>query len=575
MNCEQAEDILSAYLDNHIDPPQRTEFEAHLAGCAECSATLAEYRRFDDMLRTAPRVAPAESLRASIFGSDEFAEILRSLDQDHDDAGRPTPAAGPGRRRATASWSRRGLQVAAVLALALGSALLVTQGLLHSSPSGRRSQPLTISGTGQQAPLAAGNRVVYLRDANLWSAPQNGPGIAQRLSPSGTQVAGWAVAPDGQTVAYIDAKTGEIHVIRADGQSDHVVGATAVAPQASGFWSSASGQAVRSGLAWSPNGEQIAYLAAGDEHSTTLRVMNADGTNDRAVDSTSGAMFGAPVWSADSLRVAYTLTAQGAQSVWSYNEDLQTSRRLAVQADPADANATATQIAWLPDTVHPALTWAAMDGQSVTGVFTQALLNDGAPARLTRPGVHSTTVSYRARGGGVWLVATPGSEVQAISPTTGTGAGTTLLDMISATTGNDIGTPVDGVISAVSMAPVGDMAAFVTSDGALILWSSGKPAVTITMGAHGTPVWSADGMQLAVPISEGVVTLRVSNDVAVQVARVGGASGESTLAWAPDAHTLAIGGVGGVTLVAADGSQQRVVDGQPAGGAALAWTLAR
>ncbi|MGH2485528.1 MAG: zf-HC2 domain-containing protein, partial [Ktedonobacterales bacterium] len=333
MNCEQAEDILSAYLDNNIDPPQRSEFEGHLAGCAECSATLAEYRRFDAMLRAEPRVAPADSLRARIFESDEFAGILRSLDHDdeHDDAGRPTPTVGSGRRRATASWSRRGLQIAAVLALTLGSALLVTQGLLHSSPSGRRSQPLTISGTGQQAPLAAGNRVVYLRDATLWSAPRNGPGIAQRLTPSGTRVAGWAVAPNGQTLAYIDARTGEIHVIRADGQSDQLVGAAAVAPTATGFWSSAAGLAVRGGLAWSPNGEQIAYLAASDEHSTTLRVMNADGTNDRAADSASGAMFGAPVWSADSLRVAYTFTSHGAQNLCAYNEDLQSTRLLAAR----------------------------------------------------------------------------------------------------------------------------------------------------------------------------------------------------------------------------------------------------
>lgn len=559
MNCEQAEDILSAYLDNHIDPPQRSEFEGHLAGCAACSASLAEYRRFDDMLRAEPRVAPADSLRASIFESDEFAEILRSLDHG-DDAGRPMPAAGPGRRRATASWSRRGLQIAAVFALALGSALLVTQGLLHSSPSGRRSQPLTISGTGQQAPLAAGNRVVYLRDANLWSAPQNGPGIAQRLTPSGTQVTGWAVTPNGQTLAYIDATTGEIHVIRADGQSDQLVGAAAVAPQASGFWSSAAGQAVRAGLVWSPNGEQIAYLAASDEHTTTLRVMNADGTNDRAVDSTSGAMFGAPVWSADSLRVAYTLSTQGAQSVWSYNEDLQATRQLAAQADPADASATATQIAWLPDTVHPTLTWAAVDGQSVTAVFTQALLHDGAPTRLTPVGARFSAASYTARGGGAWAVANADGSA---------------LDLLSATTGSDVTTPIGGAISALVWAPAGDVAAYVTSSGTLGLWTPGSAPVTLATGTHGAPVWSADGQRLAALLPQSVMVVHVSSGTAAQVARVGGEAGATSLAWAPDAHNLAIGGPGGVTLVAADGSQQRSVDGQPTGSAALAWTVAK
>ena len=560
MNCEQAEDILSAYLDNILDAPQRIEVEAHLTGCSECNVTLSEYRRYDGLLRAAPRVAPPETVRARIFESEEYAKLLRQLDHE-DDSDRDTPAASPGRRRRSASWPQRGLQIAAALTLALGTALLVTQGLLHSSPSSRRTQPITISGTGQQAPLAAGNRVVYLRAGILWSAPENGVGIAQRLNPTGTQVIGWSVSPDGQLVAYIDATSGHIHIVRSDGQSDQVAGSATVTAQVSGFWSSLAGQAARGGLVWSPNGEQIAYLAATSPTTTTLRLMNADGTNDRVVDGAAGFLLATPVWSADSLRVAYTRSARGAESIWAYSEDLLKAQQLAAQVDATDANAAATRMVWLPDTVHPTLTWAASDGQSVTGLFSQPLLNAGEPVRLTPAGVSETAVGFSARGNGTWIASS---------------AGTTTLDMISATApGSALSVSVGSPVSAIVWSPAGDVVAYVTTNGSLGLWTPGSAPVIVTRGVSGAPVWSADGKQLAIALPDGVLSVQVTDGESVHVARISDAGGSGALAWAPDARALAIATPSGVTVVNADGSHQRTVDAQPADSSALTWTVAK
>src|SRR5690348_2969785 len=161
MTCEKAEEYLSAYLDDMLDPPLREEVRAHVQTCACCSELAADYRRFDLLLATAPRVAPPAELHDRIFDSPEFAALLRSLDRD---AGRPagrrtalralprqsngengengetapaaeesaevTPAAGSSRARPTRhsggppGWVRVALQTAAVFVLLFGSALL-------------------------------------------------------------------------------------------------------------------------------------------------------------------------------------------------------------------------------------------------------------------------------------------------------------------------------------------------------------------------------------------------------------------------------------------------------------------
>lgn len=53
---------LSAYLDGELDPPARARFEAHLAGCPECSAALADLRAIVTAAPFHPGREPARDL---------------------------------------------------------------------------------------------------------------------------------------------------------------------------------------------------------------------------------------------------------------------------------------------------------------------------------------------------------------------------------------------------------------------------------------------------------------------------------------------------------------------------------
>ncbi len=55
-------DRLSEYLDDELPPRERGELESHLAGCAECSATLADLRRVVARARALESTGPAADL---------------------------------------------------------------------------------------------------------------------------------------------------------------------------------------------------------------------------------------------------------------------------------------------------------------------------------------------------------------------------------------------------------------------------------------------------------------------------------------------------------------------------------
>src|SRR5688572_21150854 len=56
-NSDPWVDRLSDYLDGEMDADERARLEAHLAGCAECAATLAD---LGDVMRRARALAPRE-----------------------------------------------------------------------------------------------------------------------------------------------------------------------------------------------------------------------------------------------------------------------------------------------------------------------------------------------------------------------------------------------------------------------------------------------------------------------------------------------------------------------------------
>ena len=42
--CDELVELLTAYLDDALDPQMRRQFDEHLEGCAGCRAALAQWR---------------------------------------------------------------------------------------------------------------------------------------------------------------------------------------------------------------------------------------------------------------------------------------------------------------------------------------------------------------------------------------------------------------------------------------------------------------------------------------------------------------------------------------------------
>ena len=51
MDCREVRDLLSAFLDDELDPVRSREIERHVASCVECAAALANLRRMSVALR--------------------------------------------------------------------------------------------------------------------------------------------------------------------------------------------------------------------------------------------------------------------------------------------------------------------------------------------------------------------------------------------------------------------------------------------------------------------------------------------------------------------------------------------
>jgi hypothetical protein len=600
MNCKAAEGQLSAYHDGALDPTVRAEIETHLEQCANCGGLIAEYRYFDGLLRQMPRFEPSEGLRARIFDSPEFAEILRELEEPdaaptarwpvfsrpaprprtddapatgHDRPLEPLPfpatnpaPAGVGRRHGSAPpWVRVAASVAAAIVVLAGSALLLKQGLSHSQTATRQGISV-LAAYPNQTPLSAGPRVVYLRDGALWSAPEQGTGLARQLTPQGVVVgAGWVVAPSRAAIAYIDEATGALHVIASNDQRDHVIGARLVERATLGtIWGSAEGQAILNGLVWSADSTQLAYLSdPSASGQTTLRVARADGTRAPMVVSSSGADAAQAAWSPDGTRVAWVQTDAAGTSVWDFNLATSQTRRLGGAG--RDASAVVQTLAWLSADQGPAVTWAAEDPVSgqVSGIWLSEVLQGAGAQPLTAAGQSFTAAAFTASSGGLWLL-DDGNVTYQLAPLSGTLA------------------PVAGLpggAAAIAWSPDGALAAMVSAAGDLRVWARGGHSALLASGVSlGVPlVWSPDGSGLGF-VSRGQLALaRVaagsSADVTGSVTLVSALSAVTSIAWSPDGTAFAAGGDDGVTRGQRDGTALARVDTHAARGAVV-WTMA-
>jgi Predicted integral membrane protein len=72
MNCEQVEELLSAYLDDQLTEHIYSAVTTHLEECRRCYAFLTSYRRYDALLAQLPRVEPPPYLRTMLFSSPRY-----------------------------------------------------------------------------------------------------------------------------------------------------------------------------------------------------------------------------------------------------------------------------------------------------------------------------------------------------------------------------------------------------------------------------------------------------------------------------------------------------------------------
>ena len=153
-------------------------------------------------------------------------------------------------------------------------------------PDGTDLQQLTTGSWNDLYPAYSpnGRRIVFLSSRTgtlqVWEMRADGSDQTQLTFDAAPkdQVPDWS--PDGSTIAYVAdvgaGPGGDIWLMNADGSDQHPL---------------TSGPPNEYGAAWSPDGEQIAFLNLDDR---TVYVMNADGTGRHAV-SAGGIQF-VPGW---------------------------------------------------------------------------------------------------------------------------------------------------------------------------------------------------------------------------------------------------------------------------------------
>jgi hypothetical protein len=132
----------------------------------------------------------------------------------------------------------------------------------------------------------APERLVFVRDGDLWSAARDG-GEQERLTRSTASETGPALSPDGKTLAFASNRSGENEIYRTS--------TTTWNPRLLGRDPARDDTQP----AWSPDGRQLAWTSNGD-----VFAMNADGTG-RPPVATTAADERDPTWSPDGRSIAY------------------------------------------------------------------------------------------------------------------------------------------------------------------------------------------------------------------------------------------------------------------------------
>ena len=468
MNCEQVEELLSAYLDNALAPQERADVVAHLQLCSQCNSMLTDFRRFDALLKQLPRLSPSPALRERIFSSPEYLELTGTFNASgeitreytrpglpiqgralRDTPGRPQLVAMPGGRSTsprqqspTATqrkqrialhparhrripWGLRTMQVAIAVTILLTFAV---GGLIGRSIWLQQARPTAVKGaitppTGPQqqgTPFPVGMRFLFLRESALWSVPEDGSTRTARLTPASVTVASdWVISPAlpgrsaGDMVAYIDLQHAMVHTIRSDGQGDTVVQQSllknGVAPTS--VWDTETGEAILSSLTWSKNGDMLAFVADPDGTALTkLYIFSMETNSVRVVPLSIKGSATHPAWSPDGIRLAFELAHDNIVSILDYNT--QNNGLLTITDDISHSGNLTDKILtldWSPDVDMPAVTWSVGTIGHVHNLWVRHVGIGGAakPQLLTAGDYVQAIYSANGHNGiGSWLLVT-------------------------------------------------------------------------------------------------------------------------------------------------------------------------
>ena len=138
--------------------------------------------------------------------------------------------------------------------------------------------------------------------SDVWLANIDGTGLTQLTTAPGSDAyVTWS--PDGEQIAWVSHQSGtsEIWVMNADGTNARAL---------------TEDSTPKDQLPdWSPDGSQIAYEAGGD-----IVVMNADGTDQHTITTDPADDFG-PAWSPDGTQIAFVSTRDDPQQHYVINVD--------------------------------------------------------------------------------------------------------------------------------------------------------------------------------------------------------------------------------------------------------------